>query len=180
MDRDIKLIGLMAAVSSLNLCGESVADLAIRGAHISNAEMIPRGRVVADPVYRALMEDEGIDPDRVWYPPIGARPGEYTLNDLVEWASKNARSGLGGFLGPGRGTERGEVEVDLVNGLVADFFPLVSDPGFEFESHLSGDSKLLHDILSEDLVPPDGLTGDALLEWCGAMLEKYKNREGGG
>lgn len=141
--------------------------------------MIPNGRVVRDPVFRDLLSDDGIDPDTTWFPPVGAEPGEYTLDDLFRYSIGSGRRSLASWLPENKGTDRGTLEVDLVNSFVHDLFPLLSDPGAEWSYHLSYDQKLLHDLLDESLTIPEGLSEEETLAWLDMMLEEYRAEFGG-
>lgn len=96
------------------------------------------------------MEEEGLDPTGPFFPSIDAKPGEYTLNDMVEWSQGAARRSLAEWLPQNKGTDRGVLEVELVNGFVDQFFPLVSDEGAEWERSLGVAEQVLHDLLNEE------------------------------
>lgn len=119
-----------------------------------------------------------MDPGRVWYPPMSALPGEYTLNDLVVWSQGSARRSLAEWLPGGRGTDRGAAEVELVNSFVEEFFPLVSDPGAEWSYSLGVAEKVLHDLLNEEheAAWPEDESGQlALVE---SLLDAERERRG--
>jgi hypothetical protein len=177
MDRELAFYGLLGMLAAVDLHGDEIARRAVIGADIKNKDVFPLGRVVRDPAWRGILDELGIDPDIGYYPLPGSRYGEYSLNELVEVSGRRARKGLGVWLPEGKGTERGVVEVGLVNQFVDEFFPLVSDPGAEWEYKLGPDQLLVHDILNEDLLPPDDLSEEELLTWCEFWLEKYR---GGG
>lgn len=124
------------------------------------------------------MNEEGIDPETVWHPPIDALPGEYTLNDLVAWTRGRGAAELGPLLGDLRQTEPGTAAVELVNGFVEDFFPLVSDEGAEWTYTLGVAEKVLHDLLNEEYEaewPADEAGQLALVE---SLLEQEAERRG--
>lgn len=113
------------------------------------------------------MADEGIDPDKVWSPPIDAGPGDYTLNDLVEYTRGAGKVQLVPLMNDLYQTETGVAAVELVNGFVEDFFPLVSDDGAEWSYALGVAEKVLHDLLNEeydDAWPEDPAAQEAFVE----------------
>jgi hypothetical protein len=149
MDRDLKTLGLIGIAAALEMGGDEIARAAVAGADKRYGDNLVYGHVVSDPVYRDLLDEFGIDPDTVWFPPTGVHPDDYTLNDLVEMTNKSARRALAEWLPEGKGTDRGSVEVELVNEFVEDFFPRISDEGAEWEYSLGPAEKVLHDLLDE-------------------------------
>ncbi len=150
MLRDLKTFGLLGTMAALEAAPDLIAARALQGADLKNADALPFGKVVSDPVYRSIMEENGIDPDAASYPPMGAKPGEYTLNDLVVSQQQSSRAALAGWLPEGKGTDRGVIEVEMVNEFVEDFFPLVSEEGAEWEFKMDIANKVLHDLLNEE------------------------------
>jgi hypothetical protein len=176
LDRDLRLLGIASAGAAIAAAGPEIAARAVAGGHEKNKDEIPLGRRVLDPAFSAILDEAGIDPNKLWYPPIDALPGEYTLDELVKWSQKSAREGLAEWLPAGKGTDRGAMEVELVNSFVEELFPVLSDEGAEWSYSLGPDQKLIHDILSEDLVCPDGLSEDEQLVWCADRLAEYRER----
>lgn len=177
IDRDLYLLGLLGAYSAVALHGPELASRIVAAADVKNKDVIPGGRIVSDPAFKSLLDEAGINPDGVFYPPIDAKPGEYTLNDAVEWAGGAARRSLAGFLAPGKGTDRGAVEVELVNGFVDDLFPLVSDEGGEWSYTLGPAEKVLHDLLNEEYPEIEDMDPEQLLYFIERLLEMEAESE---
>lgn len=178
MDRDIKLLGLAAAYSALQISPNEISAWAVAGAKEENKDIVPAGRVVQDPVFRSIMAEGGLDPDRMWYPPTGTNPGDMTVDDLFKWSTESARRSLANWLPEGKGTDRGAFEVDLVNSFVEELFPIISDEGAEWAYSLGPAETLLHDLLDEVIPIPDELQGDELVAWVQDLLDIYQS-EGG-
>lgn len=170
LDRDLQLFGLAGACAAIATRGPEIAAVIEAGAQEKNKDMVPMGRIVTDPAFRAIMEENGFDPNLESYPPIDAKPGEYTLNDQVVWAQGRAKKNLGEWLPLGRGTERGVNEVDLVNGFVEELFPLVSDEGAEWSYSLGPAEKVLHDFLNGDLPWPEELSYEEQIAYVEGVL----------
>jgi len=102
-----------------------------------------------------------------------------TMNDQVEFIKSNARHSLAAWLPSGKGTDRGAFEIDLVNSFIYDLFPILSDPGAEWSYSLSYDQRLLHDLLSESISWPEGISYDEQVAWVEARLKEYRERGGG-
>lgn len=178
MDRDLRLLGLFAMGAAINAKPKELGAYASGGSQKTNADLVPRGTFVSDPVFRDLLAESGADPDRLYYPPIGALPGEYTLNDLVAHYQQSSVQAVREWLPQGKGTDRGAVEVDLVNSFVDDFMPLVLEDGAQLTYSIGPAEKLLHDILDEQTEYPDEGGYEEQIAWCNAQLEIYMR--GGG
>jgi len=135
--------------------------------------------MVSDPVGRSLLADDGIDPDTIWFPPMAAEPGEYTIDDMVRWIQSNSRESLAAWLPGEKGTDLGAFDVDLVNSFVEDLFPVLSDEGAEWSHSLSADQKVLHDLLNEDVAWPEDATYEEQIAFVESLLEVYRERGGG-
>lgn len=169
-------MGVMAAIDAN---GREIGAYASGGSRKENADLVPRGRPVNDPVNRDLLAEFGEDPDKLWYPPIDGRPGEYTLNDLVEFYRKSSIEGLRDWLPQSKGTDRGALEVELVNDFVDEFIPTVLEEGGEMTYSLGPAERLLHDVLNESTGYPESGTYEEQIAWCNTQLEIYM-RGGGG
>lgn len=178
LDRDLRLYGLMGMGAALAANGREIGAFASGGSRKENADLVPRGRKVMDPVNREILAEFGRDPDQIWYPPIDARPGEYTLNDLVEFYRSSSVKGLRDWIPQGKGTDRGALEVELVNDFVDEFFLQVLEEGAELTYTLGPAEMLLHDVLNESTDYPNEGSYEEQIAWCNGQLEIY-TREGG-